>query len=156
MSGLLERIARILSQSSTTESDSAADPEPCDVPITTAANLMKNQRRRLAVALVNELGPMRLRALADAVATIADDNRKSVYCTLYQNHLPKLDVHDVIDIGERGHLVEPGPNFDAFVDFGADLEERFDGESNQTAVVEFNEDAVSAVSDDVSEVGGGA
>lgn len=104
------------------------DPEPatCELTIDEALHLFSNKRRRLVVELVDELGPMEIGVLSDAIATITEHKRKSVYVPLYQSHLPKLDENDVIELGERGHHVEPGEHFDASAAFIQDIRGRFE------------------------------
>ena len=102
------------------------EPEPCDLTIDEVLHLFSNERRRYVVELVDTLGPMQLAALADAISAITGDSRKGIYVGLYQDHLPKLDQHGVIELGERGHQVDPGPEFDACAEFVSDMQDRFD------------------------------
>ncbi|MFB1066479.1 hypothetical protein [Natrinema sp. H-ect4] len=113
------------------------DPVSCELTIDEGLHLFSNKRRRLVVELVDNLGPMEIGALADAIATITDRKRKTVYVPLFQTHLPKLDEHDVIELGERKHHVEPGEHFDASVDFLEDVQKRFENDPTGTAPTEF-------------------
>ncbi|UHQ96428.1 DUF7344 domain-containing protein [Natrinema halophilum] len=126
------------------------EPVRSDLPLDAAVHLMSNERRRLAVELIDALGPMELKVLADAFAAISDIDRKGAYVTLYQTHLPKLDKHDVIELGDRGHHIEPGEHFNALVKCISDLEERFEIETDSSQVFEFDED------DAVAEIAGDA
>ncbi|WP_226043440.1 hypothetical protein [Natrinema sp. DC36] len=114
-------------------------PEPIELPMDTTLHLVSNERRRLVIDYVDTLGPMEVGALADAIASVTESKRKSTYIALYQDHLPKLDRRDVIDLGPRGHHVEPGPHFDAFVDLLEDLDQRFDTEGDSETELEFDE-----------------
>lgn len=110
-------------------SDSSPDPhEPCALTINEAFHLLENERRRLVLELVDELGPMQLDALADAVAAITARDRKSTYVTLYQAHLPKLDEYDVIDREDRGHRICPGDHFEECLAFLDEAQQRFESD----------------------------
>lgn len=124
------------------------EPQPIELPMDTTLHLVSNERRRLVIDYVDTLGPMEVGALADAIATVTEPKRKSTYIGLYQEHLPKLDRHDVINLGPRGHHVEPGPHFDAFVDLLEDLDQRFDTVGDSEKELEFDED------DAVATIGG--
>ncbi|WP_135807335.1 DUF7344 domain-containing protein [Halorussus marinus] len=72
--------------------------------------LLKNKRRRLVVQELAETeSPIRLRNLTARVTArqhdgdYSTDQRKAVYCALYQSHLPKLDDAGLVDFNsERG------------------------------------------------------
>lgn len=71
-------------------------------------DIIGTERRRLAVIALAEHGrPMELRDLAVTVAArqkettpedVSTTDRKNTYVTLLQNHLPKLDRYDLVDI----------------------------------------------------------
>lgn len=121
------------------EGNHEPEPEPCDLTIDEALHLMQNERRRYVVEFMDILGPMELEALADAVSAVTDSTRKAVYIALYQSHLPELDKYNVIDLGERGHSVEPGEHFDACADFVQDVQTKFKSDSQHPAEFTFDE-----------------
>lgn len=120
--------------------------EPCALTVNQALTLFSNERRRLVVEFVDTLGPMQIRALADAVATVTDCSRDGAYTTLYQSHLPKLDEHNVIDLGDRRHLIEPGEHFDGCAAFVEDVQTKFKSDNQHPA--EFT-------CDELDEIAGG-
>jgi len=44
------------------------------------------------------------------------DRRKSIYVSLRQTHLPRLDRHDVVDFDATENVVRPDENLDAFAE----------------------------------------
>ncbi|MWG33548.1 DUF7344 domain-containing protein [Halomarina oriensis] len=96
-----------------------------------AYHLLSNARRRavmrylLDVEETTELG-----TLAEHVAAIendcdpdalSSDDRKRVYISLYQGHMPKLDQHGLVDYDQARGVVSPKPLVEAFAPF---LDER--------------------------------
>lgn len=77
--------------------------------------LLSNERRRHAVRFLLERGPVSKRHLVDYVASnelgkpadaLTEKERKRVYVSLQQCHLPKIEDYDVLrEVGER---IEPG------------------------------------------------
>lgn len=87
-------------------------------------DLLGNERRRVSLKYLRsarESGRSRVgvRELARHVAVELSEGRpdegfeKSVYTTLCQTHLRRLDQHDVVDYDDASKDVEPGPRFDA-------------------------------------------
>ncbi|WP_459191798.1 DUF7344 domain-containing protein [Halosimplex sp. J119] len=83
-------------------------PTP-DVGVDTLFEALRNERRRRAVRWVNELNAVDLTDLAETVACeeydckIADltgPQRKRVYVSLYQTHIPKLEQMGIVDVGD--------------------------------------------------------
>lgn len=77
-------------------------------------NVLRNDRRRRAIKhLRNTEGPISVDVLAEHIASVETgesppprDVRKSVYVSLHQTHLPKLDELDVIDYDQREQILE--------------------------------------------------
>lgn len=77
--------------------------------------LLKNERRRRILSILRETPETTLSDLAEAIAAMEHDTeperltssqRKRVYVSLYQCHLPKLDEHGVIAFdSSRGDVV---------------------------------------------------
>jgi hypothetical protein len=75
--------------------------------------ILSNQRRKRTLELLkNQPGPVELRDLTDWIAEIESDVmppprslRQSVYNSLHQNHLPKLDRHGVIDYDAQRKVI---------------------------------------------------
>lgn len=76
--------------------------------------MLGNERRQLILRFLKDQaeGRMGARALADRIAEVETDEsppppnlRKSVYITLTQNHLPKLDRYRIVDYDEQSKRV---------------------------------------------------
>ena len=98
---------------------------PCKLTTDEALHLFQTNRRRLVVELVDALGPMHIRALSDAIACITDSEYDSVYVSLSQQHLPKLDEYDIVEFDEQDLEVEPGTHFTDCAAFVDDVQSRF-------------------------------
>ncbi|MEF8882001.1 MAG: hypothetical protein V5A34_05695 [Halapricum sp.] len=94
--------------------DSKPEPAP-DVPTGTIHDILRNDRRRAVMETLSRSGgPITVRSLAERI--VADESnqtlppakhRKSVYNSLNQTHLPKLDHEGVIDYDTDRKLVIP-------------------------------------------------
>jgi len=129
----------------------------------TTFDLLKNRRRRDALALLRERGSeMTQGELAEHVAARENDveharvtsgERKRVYISLYQNHLPRLASADVIDYDpNRGTvaLTERADDLFAVLDSLDSLEAstdggRGDGPTVAAAVIGVNLFTVAAI-----------
>ena len=77
-------------------------------------NVLRNDRRRRALQRLRESdGPISVDTLAEHIASVETgesppprDVRKSVYVSLHQTHLPKLDDLDIIDYDQRDQQLE--------------------------------------------------
>lgn len=77
-------------------------------------NVLRNDRRRRAIKHLRDAeAPISVDVLAEHIASIETgesppprDVRKSVYVSLHQTHLPKLDELDVIDYDQREQVLE--------------------------------------------------
>jgi len=77
-------------------------------------NILRNDRRRRAIQRLRDVdGPLSVDALAEHIAAVETgesppprDVRKSVYVSLHQTHLPKLDELDIIDYDQREQELE--------------------------------------------------
>lgn len=97
------------------ESPEGLEDTPCDLPRDDLFHLLSNQRRRYVLRyLANHEGSVEMRTLTEQVAawehdttleTLTSTQRQRVYIPLYQNHLPKLAAHDIIEYNQsRGHV----------------------------------------------------
>lgn len=85
-------------------------------------HLLQNERRRRAVQYVlRRDGVVDMRDISDRLAAIENDvevaaltsaQRKRVYVSLYQCHLPKLDEAEVIDYDKDRGTIERTPRID--------------------------------------------
>lgn len=81
-------------------------------------DVLSNERRRLTLEVLGEApDAVSTRALSESVASLETgrspaprDIRQSVYVSLQQTHLPKLDDLDVIDYDADTKTVRPGEN----------------------------------------------
>lgn len=77
--------------------------------------MLKNRRRRYAVYILQQEGVIDLGTLAEQIAALETDNptgeissndRKRIYVSLYQTHLPKLDDVGLIDFNRERGMIE--------------------------------------------------
>ena len=101
--------------------DEAEHPEG-SIPLTTetVCELISNARRRAVIEHVAALDPDERLEMGDLARTIASEEhdippatvsaeqRKTVYVSLLQNHLPKLDAAGVVAWNDRSGAVAPG------------------------------------------------
>ncbi|MFC6976850.1 ArsR family transcriptional regulator [Halomicroarcula sp. GCM10025709] len=99
--------------------DSPAEADPGIAP-ETAFDILRNSRRRLAIVylLETEGGAVSLGDLAEHVAAIENGvsreelssaQRKRVYVSLYQSHLPRMEEAGIVRFDQDRGLVSPGP-----------------------------------------------
>lgn len=76
-------------------------------------DVLSNDRRWHVLELLAEDNPRDLRSLADEIATLESgaspaprELRQSVYVTLHQNHLPKLDSLGIVEYDDTAKTVE--------------------------------------------------
>jgi DNA-binding transcriptional ArsR family regulator len=109
--------------------DDAADTEEAGegefLPTDIVFGILRNARRRFILRYLDERGEATLGELAEEIAAEENDKsvdmlssyeRKRVYVSLYQCHLPKLENADVIE-SDRNLHVELGPNADQVLRF---------------------------------------
>jgi predicted transcriptional regulator len=78
-------------------------------------DVLSNDRRWRVLELLAEENPRDLRSLADDIAAAESGEspaprevRQSVYVTLHQNHLPKLDSLGIVQYDDTSKMVELG------------------------------------------------
>ncbi|WP_435179723.1 DUF7344 domain-containing protein [Halorussus sp. AFM4] len=77
-------------------------------------NVLRNDRRRHVIRHLRDAEePISVDALAEHIASVETDEsppprdvRKSVYVSLHQTHLPKLDELGIVDYDQREQLLE--------------------------------------------------
>lgn len=84
--------------------------------------VLSNRRRRYVIhALKRNEQSMELAELADQVAAweedttieqVDSDTRKSVYTSLQQSHLSKMDEAEVVEFDKDRGIIDPGPKLD--------------------------------------------
>ena len=81
--------------------------------------VLSNDRRWRTLELLEEDNPRNLRSLADDIAAAESgespaprDLRQSVYVTLHQNHLPKLDSLNIVQYDDTSKKVALGDRAD--------------------------------------------
>ena len=113
------RLGAVLDAGKTTD-----PPDQNDLDDATVFDILGNERRRTCLhclaehetALpVSELGKQVARAVADA-ETDGDELYDSVYISLCQTHLPRLDAVGLIEYEQDRKRVRQGPRFDAIRD----------------------------------------
>jgi len=89
------------------------------LPEETIHEVLSNSRRRSALELVAEEGPLELGALAELIAAreagetpAPRDVRRSVYVSLQQRHVPRLAEIDAVDYDEETKAVSVGEELD--------------------------------------------
>lgn len=103
-----------------TESPPEVDSEPAEIPLDVVFDILSNERRRHVLRYLHTESPSTtLGDLAEYIAAIENDKpesalssteRKRVYISLYQSHLPKMDTADVIDFDVDRKTVELADN----------------------------------------------
>lgn len=88
------------------------------VPVDTAFEVLSNSRRRLVLSMVRKHDePVELSTLSAAVgahesgispAAVDNDERKRVYVSLYQSHIPKLESAGLVEYNPEERTLEPG------------------------------------------------
>jgi hypothetical protein len=110
--------------SSGTQSSPEPDtpPEKPDISRDECFELLSNHRRRYTLHYLQQNGEeATLGELADQIAAwenditpedVSYDQRKRVYTSLQQVHLPRMDDSGVVDFDDREGVIEPGPAAD--------------------------------------------
>lgn len=117
-----------------TADDSRTDPD-----LTITLDLLRNERRRRVIRAIDQDGPADIGALADRITAqehgqdFTSKQRKAVYVSLYQVHLPKLEDADVVQQGDDG-LYRAGDAADEAIQTLDALEARHDAPSIRRAV----------------------
>lgn len=110
------------------------DTEQRPATMDTVFNLLSSERRRLAMTLLRDRGPLEKGELADHIAAIQHDTtpdgihsqqRKRVYVSLHQAHLPKLEDGQAVVIGDDGEIAL-GPAADQLLEHIKPRNERLD------------------------------
>jgi len=109
-----------MSEPSVRETDE--EDTEADLSYDESFDLLSNHRRRYVLYYLQENGnPATLGDLADRIAAwendvemeeVSYDERKRVYTSLQQVHLPRMDDLDVIEFDDREGVVETGPAAD--------------------------------------------
>lgn len=92
--------------------------------------LLAKQRRRLLCRVLREsTTPLPAGELADRIAerefeTPTPADRRTVYCSLHHNHLPRLDEADVVAYEATEGSVAPGLHFDCVMDVLGEVTDR--------------------------------
>ena len=148
-------------ESSETESESKEDQE--EVTETTVDevdihHILSSKRRyeSLRILIDEDGGTVRVRDLADRVAEIESDEspppsnkRKSVYVSLHQTHLPKLEKLDVINYDENTKEVEISDGIDSLTErymVLSDQNDDEDGAEKEKNGLKLRDMSLSAVS----------
>lgn len=103
----------------TVSGQSQRDPETANIDRYTARDLLRNERREVIVELLRDRNEMRKCDVVDRVAEhefarpiseIGQPERKRIYVSLRQCHLPKLRDAGVIEGGPDDDVIRPGPD----------------------------------------------
>ncbi|WP_336000345.1 DUF7344 domain-containing protein [Halorientalis halophila] len=104
---------------------------------TVVHEVLSNERRRRVLGLLREDAPRELSVLAEEIATAETDQRppprnkrNSVYVTLHQTHLPKLDRLDVVAYDDREKVVDLGPRAEDVLESSGDSSDHGAGDSS--------------------------
>lgn len=91
--------------------------------------LLRDRRRRYVIEALKTESPIDIPDLADSVAAMehgddyTEDERKAVYVSLKQTHVPALDDYDVVDYRDLANVVATGPEFDTLTQILTSLSE---------------------------------
>lgn len=85
--------------------------------------ILKNERRMMAVDVVNEsTAGVSMSGLAEAIAAaetggdFTSADRKRVYISLYQVHIPKMDSMNIVDYDKDSDSITPTSNTKVLVE----------------------------------------
>jgi len=102
------------------------------VPADTAFEVLSNSRRRFVLSMVRKHDePVQLATLSAAVgaheagispAAVGTDERKRVYVSLYQSHIPKLESAGLVEYDPEHRTVEAGTDARAVDDYLSPVE----------------------------------
>lgn len=126
---LKEKIAELTTRnkraSETAESEDSGIEYP--VEIDTVFEMLKNHRRRYVLRyLIMEDGRATMDELVEQIAawelskpieTITTQERKRVYISLYQTHLPRMDDVSAISYNKENGVITQGKYFDFFREY---------------------------------------
>jgi hypothetical protein len=127
--------------SAKSSTDNASQPvETIRVAKDDAFHILQTKRRRAVIRYIlahDEQDEFRMRDMVEEIAAwehdttvagLTSQERQRVYIALYQNHLPKLDEHDIIEYNRARGFVRPLPPIALFapyveegLDAGVDL-----------------------------------
>lgn len=92
------------------------------LPLDLAFEILKNERRRMVLEELSAAdGKLTLSDLSETIAARENDKtvteissaeRKRVYVSLYQSHLPKMDKAGVLNFNKDRGVIEAGPHVD--------------------------------------------
>ena len=104
---MLSTIKKILQEDSSDGSTNSHGLTPAE-----AIDILSSERRRQVVSYIhNHDSETSIRELSEFLAEVEENSdRKTVYISLYQQHLSKLDETGVVSWRKRGGLVERGPH----------------------------------------------
>lgn len=123
-----------------------SEPEEPELDIDLVFSLLGTSRRRAVIRYLEaEPLPVEIGDLANHIAAheygksvedITSDERKRVYVSLYQCHLPKMANAGVIRY-EQGDPVERGPRFDTFATMLTHADETIHGDAERSRLSSF-------------------
>jgi hypothetical protein len=110
-------------EAGTARSETAAD-DAAEIAPETAFDILRNSRRRLSIThlLETEADAVSLSDLAEHVASVENDipranltsaQRKRVYVSLYQSHLPRMEEARAVTFDQDSGVVALGPQASA-------------------------------------------
>ena len=86
-------------------------------------DILSNRRRRYAVFAISGTEEVELGTLAERIAAweneqpesaVTSDERKRVYTSLQQSHIPKLSEAGLVDYDDRASVVRPQPTLEEY------------------------------------------
>ena len=123
--------------SAKSSTDNATQPaETIRIPKDDAFHILQTKRRRAIIRYIlacDNQDKFRMRDMVEEIAAwehdttvagLTSQQRQRVYIALYQNHLPKLDEHDIIEYNRARGFVRPLPPialFAPYVEEGLDV-----------------------------------
>ncbi|RLM41262.1 hypothetical protein DVK00_20425 [Haloarcula sp. Atlit-47R] len=117
-------------------SDHEPEPPAVSVPFDALLDVAQSERRRQCLRAVNEHGQLELTDLAEIVAAtevnttreqLQSQQRKRVYVSLYQTHVPKLDDTRLVRWSQANGTVCATTETEPAVDALDDLADRTTG-----------------------------
>ena len=115
-------------------STSDAPTPPSDLGTDTLLHALSNERRRVALMALNDCGPIEFAELVRVVAALVyecdveaidEDQRRTVYASLYQSHIPQLEEAGIVE--RRASAVALSDTGRQVVAVLEDMDERYFG-----------------------------
>lgn len=120
---MLNTLKKILQENSSEGNTNSHRLAPTD-----AIDILSSERRRQVISYIhNHDRETSIRELSEFLVEVEENSdRKTVYISLYQQHLSKLDATGVVCWDKRGGVVKQGPHSDVVYRILRQIEQELD------------------------------